>query len=145
MARHLKQSAASHSAQDSAARIPPDRPPSVILPAIVLSVSIALVGAALVVAAVIAGPARAADAGAGKKKVATVCAACHGLDGIAKNPDAPNLAGDNPGYIIKQLKAFKSGARQQDQMSIIVQSLSDDDMANVAAWYSSLKVTVTMP
>lgn len=140
MARHLTQSAASHSAKDTAGRIPPDRPPSIILPAAVLSVSIALV-----VAAMIAGPARAADAGAGKKKVATVCAACHGLDGIAKNPDAPNLAGDNPGYIVKQLKAFKSGARQQDQMSIIVQSLSDDDMANVAAWYSSLKVTVTMP
>jgi len=140
MARHLTQSAASHSVQDIAGRIPPDRPPSIILPAAVLSVSIALV-----VAAMVAGPARAADAGAGKKKVATVCAACHGLDGIAKNPDAPNLAGDNPGYIVKQLKAFKSGTRQQDQMSIIVQSLSDDDMANVAAWYSSLKVTVTMP
>jgi cytochrome c553 len=41
--------------------------------------------------------------------------------------------------------AFSSGARQQDQMSIIAQELSDADMANVAAWYLSLKVTVTMP
>ena len=92
-----------------------------------------------------ASPAGADDIAAGKQKVATVCAACHGVDGIAKNPDAPNLAGDNPGYIIKQLKAFKSGTRQQDQMSIIAQELSEGDMANVAAWYSGLKVTVTMP
>jgi len=90
-------------------------------------------------------PAAAADIAAGKKTVATVCAACHGVDGIAKNPDAPNLAGDNPGYLIKQLKAFKSGARQQDQMSIVAQQLSEEDMANAAAWYSSLKITVTMP
>ncbi|HVJ40480.1 MAG TPA: cytochrome c [Dongiaceae bacterium] len=100
---------------------------------------------AVIAAAMTAHPAFAADVAAGKKKVATVCAACHGLDGIAKNPDAPNLAGDNTGYIIKQLKAFKSGARQQDQMSIIAQELSEDDMANVAAWYSSLKISVTLP
>jgi cytochrome c553 len=95
--------------------------------------------------AMLALPATAADMTAGRKTVATVCAACHGVDGIAKNPDAPNLAGDNPGYLIKQLKAFKSGTRQQDQMSIIAQQLSEDDMANAAAWYAALKVTVTMP
>ena len=94
---------------------------------------------------VLALPVTAADIAAGRKTVATICAACHGVDGIAKNPDAPNLAGDNPGYLIKQLKAFKSGARQQDQMSIIAQQLSEDDMANAAAWYAALKVTVTMP
>jgi len=107
--------------------------------------TIALAIMALVVAAMAAGPAVAADIDAGRKKVATVCAACHGIDGIAKNPDAPNLAGDNPGYLIKQLKAFKSGARQQDQMSIIAQQLSEEDMANAAAWYAALKVTVTVP
>jgi cytochrome c553 len=101
--------------------------------------------AALILAATITTPASADDLAAGRKKVATVCAACHGVDGLAKNPDAPNLAGDNTGYIIKQLKAFKSGTRQQDQMTIIAKDLSDDDMANVAAWYSGLKVTVTMP
>ena len=89
--------------------------------------------------------AMAADPGAGRKKAATTCAVCHGVDGLSKNPDAPNLAGNNATYLVKQLKAFKSGARQQDQMSIIAQDLSEDDMANVAAWYSSLKVTVTMP
>ncbi|TXH33844.1 MAG: cytochrome c [Rhodospirillaceae bacterium] len=89
--------------------------------------------------------AMAADPAAGRKKAAATCAVCHGVDGLSKTPDAPNLAGNNAAYLIKQLKAFKSGARQQDQMSIIAKDLGDEDMANVAAWYSSLKVSVTMP
>ncbi|MYZ47092.1 c-type cytochrome [Propylenella binzhouense] len=91
-----------------------------------------------------AGQGQAADAAAGKSK-AQMCAVCHGLDGIGKNPDVPNLAGESPIYIAKQLHAFKSGQRQHEQMSIIAQSLSDDDIANLAAWYASLKVTVEMP
>jgi cytochrome c553 len=98
----------------------------------------------LIGAAICNGPAAAADAAAGKQKAA-MCAVCHGLNGLAKNPEAPNLAGDNARYLIKQLKAFKSGERKNDQMSIIAEGLGDDDMANLAAWYSSLKVTVEMP
>jgi cytochrome c553 len=102
-------------------------------------------GCFIMIAPALATQALAADAAAGKKKVAVVCAVCHGLNGIAKNPDAPNLAGNNARYIIKQLNAFKSGARQNDQMSLVVKNLSDDDIGNLAAWYSSLKVTVEMP
>jgi cytochrome c553 len=109
-------------------------------PAVALAVP-CVVGAILLAAAQAIG----ADADAGRKKVAATCAVCHGLDGLAKNPDAPNLAGESPTYIVKQLKAFKSGERQHEQMSIIAQSLSDDDMANVAAWFSRIKVTVEMP
>ena len=58
---------------------------------------------------------------AGKKK-ARLCAVCHGLDGLSKNPEAPNLAGDDAGYIVKQLKAFQSGARQNEQMSIMARA-----------------------
>src|SRR5262245_30956171 len=97
---------------------------------------------ALLAVALASSLASAADVGAGKKKVAGTCAVCHGIDGLSKVPEAPNLAGNNADYIIKQLKAFKSGERKQDQMSIIARDLSPDDMANVAAWYSSLKVTV---
>jgi cytochrome c553 len=99
----------------------------------------------LAAAAFAVGQARAADALAGKKKAAAVCAVCHGVDGIAKNPDAPNLAGDNANYILKQLHAFQSGARQQEMMTIIAKDLSEEDIANLAAWYSGLKVTVEMP
>lgn len=104
-----------------------------------------LVWAGALAAAILAmGHAHAADALAGKKKTA-MCAVCHGVDGIAKNPDAPNLAGNNASYIIRQLRAFQSGARQHEQMTIVAQSLSEEDVADLAAWYSSLKVTVEMP
>jgi cytochrome c553 len=81
---------------------------------------------------------------AGRKKAGT-CAVCHGLNGLSKNPDAPNLAGDSANYLVKQLKAFQSGVRQDEQMSIMAKALSDEDVANLAAWYSSLEVTVEMP
>ena len=102
-------------------------------------------GLSLIAVLIAAGTASAADPAAGKKLAQGTCAVCHGLDGIAKNPEAPNLAGENPAYIIKQLKAFKSGERKNDQMAIIAQGLGDDDMANVAAWFSKIKVTVEMP
>ena len=59
-----------------------------------------------------------------------------GSTGSSKNPDAPNLAGDNADYIIKQLKAFQAGTRQDERMSIMAQGLSDEDMKQLAAWYS---------
>lgn len=89
-------------------------------------------------------PALAGDAAAGKAKAAK-CAVCHGLNGLARNPDAPNLAGDNANYIIKQLHAFQKGTRKHEQMTIIAKSLSEEDVADLASWYSSLKVTVEMP
>jgi len=92
----------------------------------------------------LAGLAQAADAAAGKTK-AQMCAVCHGLDGIGKNPDVPNLAAESSIYVSTQLKAFRSGARQHAQMTIIAQGLSDEDIADLAAWYSSLKITVEMP
>jgi cytochrome c553 len=90
------------------------------------------------------GPTLAADAAAGKAK-AQMCAVCHGLDGIAKVPDAPNLAGESAIYTTRQLEAFKDGKRQHEQMSLIAASLSDEDIADLAAWYASLKVTVEVP
>jgi cytochrome c553 len=81
----------------------------------------------------------------GRQKVTQVCAVCHGVDGIGKNPDVPNLAGESTLYLEKQLKAFKSGERKHEQMSIIAQGLQDKDIADVAAWYSSLKVSVEVP
>jgi cytochrome c553 len=92
-----------------------------------------------------ASQAAAQDIAAGKKKAAATCAVCHGQDGLAKVPDAPNLAGNNAIYIARQLAAFKSGERKHEQMSIIAESLSDADIANLAAWYAAIKVTVTLP
>ncbi len=101
--------------------------------------------AALLSTAFVSDGARAADPAAGKQKVTGMCATCHGVDGIAKVPDAPHLAGENVEYLIRQLKAFKSGERKHEQMSIIAQGLSEEDMANVAAWYSQIKIKVEVP
>tara|TARA_R110002074_G_scaffold233574_1_gene405188 strand:- start:65 stop:376 length:312 start_codon:yes stop_codon:yes gene_type:complete len=81
--------------------------------------------------------ANAGDVAAGKAKSAT-CIACHGSAGISPTPIWPNLAGQKEQYLVAQLKAFKDGTRQNPQMSPMVAGLSDEDMANLAAYYSSL-------
>jgi cytochrome c553 len=80
----------------------------------------------------------AADVAAGRAK-AVQCQACHGLDGISKLPEAPNLAGQNEDYLVKALHDFKSGERKNEMMSTVVKPLSDADIANLAAFYHSLK------
>lgn len=86
---------------------------------------------------VLGNNALAGDAAAGKAKSGT-CAGCHGAAGISKNPMWPNLAGQQPGYLVKQLKAFRDGSRIDPMMQPIAKPLSDEDIANLAAWYSSL-------
>lgn len=86
----------------------------------------------------------AGDIAAGKIK-AKMCAACHGLDGLSKAADAPNLAGNGELYLTGQLKAFRSGARKHPQMSVIAASLSEADIADLTAWYSAIKVSVELP
>ena len=68
--------------------------------------------AALIAAVFGAATAFAADPAAGKKVAQGTCAVCHGLDGIAKNPDAPHLAAENVEYLMRQLKAFKTRRAQ---------------------------------
>lgn len=80
----------------------------------------------------------AADAAAGKAKAA-VCAACHGANGISNNDLWPNLAGQKAGYIVKQLKAFRDGSRKDPLMVPMAKPLSDADIANLAAYFASLK------
>lgn len=79
------------------------------------------------------------------KKQAIQCNVCHGKNGLATNPEAPNLAGESAIYIEKQLVSFRSGERQHRQMSIIAKRLKDDDIKNISAWYAAMKVTVELP
>lgn len=81
---------------------------------------------------------------AGKKTVAK-CVVCHGRDGIAKTPDAPNLAGQKEAYILRSFAAYKSGERKNEQMSIIAKSVGDAELADIAAYYAAIKITVEMP
>ncbi len=80
----------------------------------------------------------AADIAAGKAKSAS-CAGCHGANGISANPLWPNLAGQKAAYLVKQLKAFRDGTRQDPMMAPMARPLSDADIENLAAYYSSLK------
>ena len=89
-------------------------------------------------------PVLAADIKLGKKK-ARMCNVCHGKNGIATNPEAPNLAGESAIYIEKQLVAFRKGERTHRQMTLIAKQLKDDDIKNLAAWYEAMKVTVELP
>lgn len=76
------------------------------------------------------------DAAAGKDKT-TACAACHGADGNSVNPEWPKLAGQGAKYLYTQLKLFKEGKRKNPLMSPQAASLSDQDMQDIAAYYSS--------
>ena len=97
------------------------------------------------VLALAAPAAYAADLAAGKAKVETVCAACHGANGVSVSDTIPNLAGQRAAYIEAQLKAFKEGARKAPvptspiaTMAAIATQLSPADMADVAAFFASL-------
>jgi len=81
------------------------------------------------------------DAAAGQAK-SSLCAACHGNDGNSQLAMNPRLAGQNAKYPFKQLQDFKSGARTGATMSAMVLSLSEEDMQDLAAWYSSQQPTV---
>ncbi len=100
-----------------------------------VAIAAALVSIVTIVA--IMPPAQAADANAGKTKAAQ-CAACHGPDGIAVLPEAPNLAGQVEGYLVKSLKDYRSGARKHEQMSVMAKGLNDRDIENLAAYYHQL-------
>jgi cytochrome c553 len=91
-------------------------------------------------AVLIAAPplAQAADIEAGKTKVATVCAACHGASGVSVSDTVPNLAAQRAGYLEAQLKALKEGTRKNPIMNAIAAQLSPEDMANVAAYFAAL-------
>jgi len=86
----------------------------------------------------------AADAQAGRQKIVT-CQACHGLDGLSKNPEAPNLAGQVESYMVKSLRDYRSGERRHEAMNIVAKDLTDEDIADVAAYYASIQIDVLPP
>jgi cytochrome c553 len=83
----------------------------------------------------------AGDAEAGKSKSA-MCAACHGPDGNSPAPTVPKLAGQHADYLAKQLAEYKSGERQNATMNGMAAALSEQDMADLGAFYASQTVAV---
>ena len=94
----------------------------------------------------LAGEARAQDAAAdgpagdpaAGKALAGQCRTCHGIDGVARIPVAPNIGGEPADYLAAQLHAFREGARVHEMMTVVAASLSDGQIADLAAWYASI-------
>ena len=99
-------------------------------------------GLALLAATAMLAVAQGAHAQTGNAKLgaqkAISCQACHGLDGLAKLPDAPHLAGQNPVYFVKAMKDYQTGARKDERMSVAVKGLKPDDLEDLAAFYAGL-------
>lgn len=91
-------------------------------------------GAAMAVSGAVAAQ---GDAAAGKQKAAA-CAACHGVDGNSANPEWPKIAGLGADYFVKQLMAFQQGQRKNPLMTPVAQGLSEQDMKDLAAYYTTL-------
>ena len=84
------------------------------------------------------------DAVAGQEK-SSVCAACHGADGNSQIPSNPRLAGQYADYIVQALKDYKSGDRQNAIMNGIAAGLSEEDMHDLAAYFSSQSGLAHLP
>jgi len=76
------------------------------------------------------------------KTLSQTCAACHSVDGNSVNPIWPKLAGQHASYIVKQLNDFKKGNRVNAQMTAMAPPLSDQDMLDLGAYFSSQKTTL---
>ena len=106
--------------------------------------------AAVVSILLVAGPAHAADPEAGRVNAETLgCVACHGPRGVSRDPLIPNLAGQNEGYLARQLAEFRrqpevhpatygAGRRDDPVMTVQAWTLSDEDIANLAAYFNGL-------
>lgn len=89
--------------------------------------------------------ASADDVAEGRAKAEIACALCHGPNGQATLPNAPNLAGQQAIYLSEQLRNYRSGKRQNEVMNMIAKPLTDADISHLAAWFSAVKVTVETP
>ncbi|MBS0125489.1 c-type cytochrome [Thetidibacter halocola] len=81
------------------------------------------------------------DRAAGRK-LSGQCRTCHGADGFAQIPIAPHIGGEPASYIRAQLTAFRDGTREHEMMSIVARALTDQQIADLAAWYSGHMVSV---
>lgn len=94
---------------------------------------------ALLALTLLAIPAQAGDAAKAVSLAASLCASCHGEDGNSLVPAFPKLAGQQAVYLLRELKDYKSGKRSSEVMVPIVSSLTEEDLANLAAFYASQK------
>jgi cytochrome c553 len=80
---------------------------------------------------------------AGKAKAAIACNVCHGANGVSTMPNTPHLAAQPEPYIIDQLKAYRSGKRTHEMMTLIAKPLTDQEILDLAAWYATFEIKAT--
>jgi cytochrome c553 len=85
--------------------------------------------------------AQAGDVKAGRQ-IALTCQGCHGMDGLSKQPDAPNLAMQPESYLIKAMAEYASGTRRNEQMKVAAVGLSEKEVADVASYYAAIEIEV---
>ena len=90
-------------------------------------------------------PGFADDVAEGRAKAEVACALCHGPTGMATLPNAPNLAGQQAIYLSEQLRNYRSGKRQNEVMNMVAKPLTDSEIAQLAAWFSAIRVKVEAP
>lgn len=79
------------------------------------------------------------------RRVAAVCANCHGEGGNSIRPDFPNLAGQNPTYLLEQMRQFADGRRRFEFMEGMIKAMSSDEKVGVVLFYASQPVTASAP
>lgn len=78
------------------------------------------------------------------RRAAGQCRTCHGLDGFAQIPIAPHIGGEPAGYLAAQLLAFRDGTRTHEMMTVVARPLTDQTIADLAAWYAGHQATATV-
>jgi cytochrome c553 len=99
----------------------------------------------IAVALSLVAPVFAGDLAAGRTKALALCQNCHAVDGAGIIPGAANLGGQQKEYLREQLRAFRSGSRQNPQMTFITKPLTDADIEDLSEWFSAMKVTIELP
>ena len=79
------------------------------------------------------------------QKLARQCSVCHGREGVSNDPEVPIIAGQHAFYLEKSLKDYRSGARQDRRMTLIVEPLTDEQISDLAAWFASIEFSVGQP
>jgi cytochrome c553 len=103
-----------------------------------------LLAALAILPSVASAQAEAGDIAAGRRK-ALACQTCHGLDGLSKVPDAPHLAGQPEQYLVKSLGEYRRGTRNNELMALVAKNLTDQDIADLAAYYGAIEISATPP
>lgn len=90
--------------------------------------------------AIQADPAALRQASEGGHKAASFCFNCHGENGVSKIPEVPNLGGQNPAYLLEQIRKFGSGERKDQFMQGLIKALKDEDRLRIALYFGGQTV-----